>query len=379
MKSVLHIALIAPGGFSNAGLMKAFFENGFLEYTCFDYQEKIFNSDKEAMRRMLIQETERLKPDIVFGQIQGSEILDMDTFKRLSEISFTINYTFDIRTPEQTEWLYNLAPVLGLICFSNQRDVDECKRRGYENVMVLQSSVDTEVYKPGNELGRKGIAFIGNNFENTNHQFPLSKERREMVEFLQMEFSEQFKVSGNNWGGSKLIMQKEEIEIYQRSLIAINHNNFDAELYTSDRLWRILACWTFCLTKYFKGIEKLFTRKLHLDWWEDFDELKQKINYYLSNPDEIERISFNGYRHVHFNHNWTSRIKEMMRTIHFMLPQGNENLCIKMGAHAIKGVIPEPTDQKFNNMICDCGKIKFFWQECGCQEKEYQLRAQENI
>jgi len=68
MKSVMHIALIAPGGYSNAGLMKAFFGNGFKEYTCFDYKKKIFNADKESMRRMLIQEAERLKPDLCFSK-----------------------------------------------------------------------------------------------------------------------------------------------------------------------------------------------------------------------------------------------------------------------------------------------------------------------
>lgn len=386
MKSVLHIAIIAPGGYSNAGLMKAFFENWFSEYTCFDYQEKIFNSDKEAMRRMLIQEAERLKPDLLFLQIQASDILDVQTFKRLSEISFTVNYTFDIRTSEQTEWLYNLAPVLGLICFSNQRDVNECKRRGYENVMCLQSSVDMEVYRPA-EKERSGVVFIGNNFENTSHNFPLSVERTAMVEFLQKTFPDQFKVYGGNWNGSPMIMQKEEIEVLQSAAIAINQNNFDEELYTSDRIWRTISCGALCLTKYFVGIEKLLTRYEHLDWWESFDELSEKVSFYLSNKILAEEMAEKGMAYARVNHTWAARVKEMMdiaselklfRDYVFQEKPDVES-CAKAGAHVIDGVIPQPFDEKFNSRTCDCGKLIYHWQECGCQLKEWQLRAQENI
>lgn len=53
--------------------------------------------------------------------------------------------------------------------------------------------------------------------------------------------------------------------------------------------------------------------------------------------------------------------------------------CNKAGAHVIGGVIPGPFDEKYNNRICDCGKLKWTWESCGCQLQEWQLRAQENI
>lgn len=380
MKSVLHIALIAPGGYSNKPFIKAFFDNGFFEYHCFDFQEKTFNSDRETMRRMLIQEAECLKPDLIFSQIQGSDILDLQTFQTLSQISFTVNYTFDIRTPEQTEWLYNLCPVLGLICFSNQRDVDECKRRGYDNVMVLQSSADPDVYKPDESIERKGIVFIGNNFENTNHQFPLSQERREMVEFLQKEFPDQFKVYGNNFGITKLINQKEEIEILQSAAIVIGQNNFDAELYCSDRIWRTMMCGAFCLTKHFGGVEKLFDKD-QLGWWRDLNSLKENIKYYLEKPNRTALRAEAGRQHVLVNHTWAARIKGMMTFIQTLnIPViVDRDACLKAGAHVIDGIIPGPLDEHLNNRACDCGKIKYLWQECGCTLKEWQLRAQQNI
>lgn len=378
MKSVLHIALIAPGGYSNTGIMNGFLASGFSSYNLFDFQLHIYNNDKETMRRMLIQEAEKVKPDLIFCQIQSSEILDLPTWHTLSQMAFTVNYTFDIRTKEQTQWLYNIAPVLGLLCFSNQRDVYECGLRGHGNSMVLQSSVDMDVYKTGYKE-RSGIVFIGNNFKNTNHQFPLSDDRVEMVSFLKEQFQNKFHVYGSNWGGSKITTQKEEIEIYQSALIAISHNNFDEELYTSDRIWRIMATGSLCLTKYFKGIDRIFNRDLHLDWWESLEELRYKASYYLSHPERAMEKAANGMEFVRGNHNWTCRIAEMMQHVKRLKPENKSEACMKAGAHVIDGVIPEPFHEQFDGRTCDCGKLLWKWTECGCQDKTFQLRAQENI
>lgn len=391
MKSVLHVALIAPNGYSNAGLMKGFFDAGFSEYHLFDFQRITFEFDRETMRRMLIQEADRLKPDMIFMQIQGSDILDIATFMHLSEISFTVNYTFDKRSKEQSEWLYNLPFYIGLLCLSNQEDVQECKNRGYNNVMVLQSSADPEVYKPAEGMERKGIIFIGNNFMNTNIEFPLSKERVEMVEFLKKEFPDQFKVYGNNWSESKLTTQKEEIEILQSAEIVINQNNFDAELYTSDRMWRTMLCGAFCLTKYSKGVEgwlEYGEDDARLLTWKTLDELKDKISFYLSHPEMAIKQANIIREYAMKNHTWGARIKQILTFIQgnimdlqayaIPIPSGTD-LCMKFGAHVIDGVIPGSSDERFNDRLCNCGKLRFVWEECGCANKEYQLRAHENI
>lgn len=380
MKSLLHVALIAPNGYSNAGLMKGFFDAGFTEYHLFDFQLKTFETDRDTMRRMLIQEAERLKPDMIFMQIQGSDILDIATFKRLSEISFTVNYTFDIRTKEQTEWLYNLAPMLGLICFSNQRDVDECNSRGHRNSMVLQSSCDMDVYVPRRfVLTPNFVSFIGNNYFNTNMPFPLSEERVSVVNRLRGRFGKSFGVWGMGWENSQMTTPGQESKIYDTSSIAINHNNFREKLYTSDRIWRIMASGVFCLTSYFEGIETLFTRGEHLDWWHDVDELESKVGYYLLYPEIANQIAVNGTRHVRITHTWTSRIKEMLNFIGPVQKKVNSNACLSFGAHVIDATIPTPADQHFDGRTCSCKKLIWRWKECGCVNKEYQLMAEENI
>src|SRR5580700_1704212 len=158
---------MGPAGYSNKGIMDGFMQSGFVDYKCFDFQLERFSIGKDLMQRKMIHEAEQMKPDLIFCQIQSSDIIDLETFKALQRIAFTVNFTFDVRINEQTQWLYNLVPHIGLVCFSNQEDVDECNRRGYKNVMLLQSSADHDVYNPKEGVDRKGVVFIGTNFLNT--------------------------------------------------------------------------------------------------------------------------------------------------------------------------------------------------------------------
>lgn len=375
MKSVLHVASIAPGGsYGNEQFMEAFLENGFTIYHCFDFQLETFEYGHQAMRQKLIRMAESVKPNLIFLHVQNSEALDLETVKKLSAIGFTVLYTFDCRTKEKTEWMYQFMPHLGLVCFSNQEDLDEAKQRWFTNGMVLQSSCDMKVYKPQNSgVTKKGIVFVGGNYLHTNLNFPLAQERYDMVNFLQNNFIN-FSIMGMGWPNNSLVNSVQERIAYNIYAIAINQNNFDRELYSSDRIWRIMSTGAFCLTKYFKGIETMFTPGMHLDWWHNFDELKYKIDYYLTNVDERERIAETGMNLVRSMHRWTDRIALMMRNVLAIKP---ENPVSCQDAHRVKGVIPET--EEYDGTVCDCGALKFSWTECGCANKIWQIRASQNI
>ena len=381
--SVLHVGLCAPN-YTNEGIMKGLLASGFSVYRLFDYQKIMFDYDKDHMRRMLIKEVEEFKPDLVFCQIQSSEILDLDTFSRLGQLAFTVNYNFDIRSKEQTEWMYSIGPYIGLTCFSNQDDVDEYSKLGYDNAMCLHSSADAEVYKPAEGYNeRDGIVFIGNNFLNTLMPFPKSQHRVEMVQSLKKEFGDYFEVYGIGWFG-QMANTREEVGIYQDAFMAINQMNYDASNYTSDRIWRILATGCFCLTEYFDGIETMFTNHEELVWWKTIDELKGLIHHYMVNSKRARQIGMNGMSAMLTRHTWKNRIEEMMAFIKkerskIWVFDYSVNGCVKAGAHVIGGIIPLPEDEHFDGIPCDCGKLKGAWIECGCAIKKYEFRWTENI
>lgn len=317
VKSVLHIRLDAPS-YSSNGIMDGFKQNGF-EYNCLSWQNFRFENGIDMLRSKVLELAHEHKPTIIFLHIQNSEILDLQLVKQLQEISCVINYTFDVRSKENTQWIYDLAPFIGLTLFACKEDVDYCKSIGTHNVSLLQSSIDTFVYKHGTNdsfpLYSSKISFIGNNYVDTNLNFPLAKERLDMVNFLKAEYPNDFKEYGMNWKYSEIVNVHKEISIYNSSLIAISQNNYDRELYTSDRIWRIMSCGTFCLAKYFKGIEKIFKRGVHLDWFNNLEELKDKIDYYLHNESLRKQMAQEGMNFVRRNHNWSCRIKEIEKAV----------------------------------------------------------------
>ena len=80
--------------------------------------------------------------------------------------------------------------------------------------------------------------------------------------------------------------------------IGIGSNSFNRTKYSSDRLGNYMACGTFYLTQYIEGIEEVFTRGEHLDWFFTVEEMHEKIKYYLSHPVERDVIAEKGRQRV---------------------------------------------------------------------------------
>jgi spore maturation protein CgeB len=136
---------------------------------------------------------------------------------------------------------------------------------------------------------------MGNNYGN---QFPLGGERQMLSNIL---LGKGYAVYGGYRGATGNLNgnQLAESLVYNNSKIAINHSHFNEERYTSDRMFRIMASWTMCLSHHYKGIERDFEIGEHLDTYQNIREMQNKINHYLANPNEAERIAENGYDYCH--------------------------------------------------------------------------------
>lgn len=85
--------------------------------------------------------------------------------------------------------------------------------------------------------------------------------------------------------------------------IGIGTNSFNRRKYSSDRLGNYMACGTFYLTQYIEGLEECFTRGINLDWFNDLEEMEDKIEYYLSHDTERKEIAKDGQKFIldHFD------------------------------------------------------------------------------
>lgn len=323
MESVLHIGFDATSH-SKEGLRKGFLAAGFTEYNFLNWQNLRLDVGILGCQARMIQAAKNLSPTLIFCQFQNPEVLDEETVIELSKCGFTVNYTFDVRDAERTEWMYELGPHFGLTLFACKEDADEARRRGIHNVGNIHSSCDPDFYRPlslSEEEKREypEIVFIGNNYERTNLGFENSKEREEMVNFMKDEFGERFGVFGLNWGPhSRIINPSEEVRIYNSAKVVICHNNYHRVSYCSDRQWRAMACGALTVPQYYKGLKDDFPFK-PFPYWETLWELRNVCDNYLNHSPFNEMrdgVSENQRKNFLEQHTWQKRIESIKSMIH---------------------------------------------------------------
>lgn len=242
------------------------------------------------------------RPDLTFMQLQRENLVKPETLKGITGKKY--NWTGDVRFPIP-KWYKDLAPYFDATIFSNGHDVAEFKKLGL-SAEFLNIGFEEPIYKLEGHKIDSGVVFMGNNYK----IFPLSQFREQMVR--QIPFIE---VYGANWTKAENLNDNPEKEaaIYRGCKMAISLSHFDYDRYYSDRMLRIMACGALCLSHHYKGIEKDFKVGVDVVTWKTIPELKEKIDYYLANPDEAKKIAAMGYHNVWANHRWENRVNDLLK------------------------------------------------------------------
>lgn len=78
------------------------------------------------------------------------------------------------------------------------------------------------------------------------------------------------------------------------------------------RAMDIMGCGGFLLTNYQADFEEFFEAGVDYVYYTDNYDLMNKVDYYLSHPEEREAIARNGYQKVRDNHTYGHRIREIL-------------------------------------------------------------------
>lgn len=244
----------------------------------------------------------RLKPDVVFMQIQSPNVITPSIAHSLNGV--LINWTGDVR--EDIGWFKELAPFVNVTLFTNETDARTLRMDGLK-ADFLQVSVDEEIYKPnGQYVDFAPIVFFGNNYKN---HFHLSAERFETVRKLKKQYGNQFAIFGTGWNGLESgnlnHKQQQEAMILRGAKIALSISHFNYERYFSDRLLRAMFCGCMVVSHEYNGIYQDFRQGEHLVAYKDYDHLVAVIDNSLSKPFRQTQVSSQGYQHVkqHFSYN----------------------------------------------------------------------------
>jgi hypothetical protein len=270
---------------------------------CDDYKEYNFDSHKNINNILAT-----TNAHVVFMQIQREGVIRPSVVRDLKKKGVKIfNFTGDVRQP-LPNWYVEMAPYVTSL-FTNLTDVEYIRARGFK-AEYFQVGYNTHFYNTtGHISAAPRIVFMGNNYRDS---FPLSQLRVEMVTRLRRKYGSDFAVYGSGWGICQNLNanQSEEGAVYRGCEIAINLSHFDLKRYSSDRLFRILGCGTFCLSHRFQEIEKEFVDGRDLVAWDNLDDLEKKIDYYLSHSDEAKEIAKNGNRLCEHFYTWDYRIRK---------------------------------------------------------------------
>jgi spore maturation protein CgeB len=306
---LLHIAL----GEHNQGLWSSFDKH----FEATHYNWIPLKSDPEKLNKEIMKLYRKIKPDVVFMQIQNEGIISMKTARDMTKGSYTINWTGDVRFP-LPNWFAELGQEISVSLFSNMHDVRVMNELGI-NADFLQVGFDPKIFHPfGKKDDTPRVIFMGSNYLNSQ-SFPLSQLRFDMVRRLKQEYGELFTAYGGGWKElipePKFLQVNEEAQAYRTCDIAINLSHFDYGRYSSDRIFRLMGSGAFCLSHQYKEIEKDFIINEQVATWSNIEELIQKINYYLNNPYERELIAMQGCKHVRENCNWDERFLELKNMV----------------------------------------------------------------
>ena len=273
-------------------------------------------ASKQLLEREITKVSNEMQPDFTFLHIQRPGVIDAAFASTLKGV--VINYTYDVALPIPI-WYEEVGRNIDLTIFCDETGVWNFTSKDIP-AEFLMPGYDNLQFKASGSRGDYGdIVFLGNNYDSTQG-FDLTTLRYDMVKFLKEKYNDplgvQFKLYGNNWGGiadgNLMYKEDKEAECYRSCKIAINASHFDLERYTSDRLFRIMGCGAFCLTKWYPGIENDFTDGVHLRVWKDLQELKTLIDYYIEHVDERNEIAVNGYNLANGTSTWTHRTKQIL-------------------------------------------------------------------
>lgn len=253
------------------------------------------NEAKKYINESVINSVKTYGLDFLIMDFCEYGIINMDTIKECAKhIKAFFVWCGDI-SDDTPQYFYELAQNATLL-ISNYRDIDNIEITGLK--AHFNNHYNEGLYKPENNPNdrKNDIIFVANNFE----RFPAAPLRTEIVTKLSAAYGKGFILCGDGWQYPTLpyewnkgpVSREYAANLYANTKIAISISNYnDVQGYTSDRLLHCLSSGCLTMAKRFKGCEDYFTDGEHLIYFDTFDALKEKIDYYLHPANKEARIN----------------------------------------------------------------------------------------
>ncbi len=195
------------------------------------------------------------------------------------------------------KWVQSVIP---FIEYAFLTDETWARRHNYKNVYILRQGIGDKNAHLGKYRKEYDvpIAFLGS----------VYGERIEWVFRLKAIFKEKFKVYNNIFGENLC-------DFCASAKIIVAPKYPQDDFYWSARIYKILGSGGFLIHPKLYGLKEEFEEGKHYVGYKTFEELVEKIEYYLKHDEEREKIRLAGHKHCIQNYTYTQRVKKMLEII----------------------------------------------------------------
>jgi spore maturation protein CgeB len=228
------------------------------------------------------------------------------------------NYKTAIFYPDpfgpRDEILVRYGRMVDYLFVTNKGQIGEFRSLGIKNPIYCMQGCDRDLHRIIATKRRKWaseVAFIGR---------PVQDNRIKLLKAIHQNFD--LKTWGARWQAYGLrclktnIYPREYARIcYAAKIILGCDQTFEVEGHFSNRTWITMGCGGFLLTNYSPGLEKIFAKGEHLEWYHNQEECLALIDYYLKHEDRRKEIAENGFRFVHAHRTYDIVMDEIISRI----------------------------------------------------------------
>ena len=330
---------IKPGG-QDAFIYNAFVRLGvdiqtfdFSQYFKLSFLNRVFNKLRitrvpryfgtALLNKHLLGAVERERPDFVL--LNKPILVWPETVKQLTRITKVFSWYPDYVLFPMTSspYFYRSIPLYDCHFSYNFENSKELIKWGAKKSLFLPCAADLDCHAPveiseqeRKELGAD-IVFVGT-FANEERFWFLEKLCQEGYDI---------KIYGNSWGKCpktsclvkkgciqfKEMCCKEMSKVFNASKVVLSFVREHNKEVLACRTYEIPACGAFMLHQWTEKIEEVLGAGKEADFFKTYEELKQKIDFYLAHDDLRREIAQAGRKKIiEGGHLFTNRIQEMV-------------------------------------------------------------------
>jgi hypothetical protein len=278
----------------------------------FDYVGQFHQLGKDKMIKNFSHLLNEVSPTLVLTQLHNGANISSHDIRRLRGLTphaKWVNWNGDywpenLLTPDGKE----LAKSFDLMTSVN---LDAVEKYQQEGVNAQYWQIGFEPAGRTSEINEQSydVAFLASGY---------SPDRQKFVRFLRSVRSFSLGLYGSGWPdnwslGQNLYNFHEAAKVYRASKLALGDSQWPNSGFVSNRIFQILAAGNTALChQWFRGIENLglYDGQTCIIW-QDFNDLEQKIIYYLANENERKQIADRGEKLALERHSFNARVREL--------------------------------------------------------------------